>query len=203
MSLIRGKKFEHIAQTVYGDRPIEDLWVNYFCVSTNITTTKVVVHREGSLWRALRATASLPGIAVPLIDGSNLLVDGGVLNNLPIDVMRDLCGGIVIAVDVSPEKDLTVDYEQFPSPWKVLWNRIIPTEHVMNVPNILDMLLRATMVGSIHQTNAVKGSADLYLQPPLNQFKLLDFKALEAIADVGYTYTTEQLTEWRPSFLRT
>ncbi len=202
MSLITGRKFERVAQIVYGDRPIEDLWVNYFCVSTNLTTAEVVTHRAGSLWRALRATASLPGIAVPLVQGSNLLVDGGVLNNLPVDVMRNLCGGIVIAVNVSPEKDLTFDYEQFPSPWKVLWNRMLPAGSPMNVPNILDVLLRATMVGSIHQTNAVKGAADFYLQPPLNQFKLLDFKALDDIAAVGYTYTKERLLGWRPSFLQ-
>ncbi len=73
----------------------------------------------------------------------------------------------------------------------------------MNVPNILDVLLRATMVGSIHLTNAVKGAADLYLQPPLNQFKLLDFKAIDDIAEVGYTYTKERLEGWRPSFLQT
>jgi predicted acylesterase/phospholipase RssA len=154
------------------------------------------------LWRALRATASLPGIAVPLVQGSNLLVDGGVLNNLPVDVMRDVCGGIVVAVNVSPEKDLTVDYEQFPSPWKVLWNRMMPSGPPINVPNILDLLLRATMVGSIHQTNAVKRAADLYLQPPLTQFKLLDFKAIHEIAEVGYKYTRERLEGWRPAFLQ-
>lgn len=203
MSLITGRKFERVAQKVYGDRPIEDLWVNYFCVSTNLTTAEVVTHREGLLWKALRATASLPGIAVPFVKGSDLLVDGGVLNNLPVDVMRDLCGGIVIAVSVSPEKDLSFDYEQFPSPWKVLWNRMLPVGGSMNVPNILDVLLRATMVGSIHLTNAVKGAADLYLQPPLNQFKLLDFKAIDDIAEVGYTYTKERLEGWRPSFLQT
>jgi NTE family protein/lysophospholipid hydrolase len=202
MSLITGRKFEHVAQVVYGDRPIEDLWVNYFCVSTNLTTAEVVTHRAGSLWRALRATASLPGIAVPFVQGSHLLVDGGVLNNLPVDVMRELCGGIVIAVNVSPEKDLSFDYEQFPSPWKVLWNRMMPVGDPMNVPNILDMLLRATMVGSIHQTNRVKGAADFYLQPPLDRFKLLDFKALEEIAQVGYDYTKTRLEGWRPSFLR-
>lgn len=203
MSLITGRKFERVAQVVYGDRPIEDLWVNYFCVSTNLTTAEVVTHREGSLWRALRATASLPGIAVPLVQGNNLLVDGGVLNNLPVDVMRDLCGGIVIAVNVSPEKDLTMDYEQFPSPWKVLWNRMLSASSPLNVPNILDVLLRSTMVGSIYQTNAMKGTADLYLQPPLTNFKLFDFKSLEDIAEAGYTYTKECLEGWRPSFLQT
>jgi len=200
MSLIKGRKFENIAKMIYGDTLIEDLWVNYFCVSTNLTTTEVVIHREGPLWKALRATASLPGIAVPLVDGNNLLVDGGVLNNLPVDIMRDLCGGSVIAVDVSPEKDLSVDYDQFPSPWKVLWDRVFRSQKSLNVPNILDLLMRTTMVASIHQTNAVKIEADLYLQPPVDRFKLLDFKALDEIAEVGYEYAKKKLEGWKPPY---
>jgi CRP-like cAMP-binding protein/predicted acylesterase/phospholipase RssA len=200
MSLIRGRKFENMAKMVYGDTFIEDLWVNCFCVSTNLTTTKVVVHREGSLAKALRATASLPGIAVPLVDGNNLLVDGGVLNNLPVDVMRDLCGGSIIAVNVSPEKDLSVDYDQFPSPWKLLWDRVFGSQKSHNVPNILDLLMRTTMVGSIHKTNAVKIEADLYLQPPVDRFKLLDFKALDKIVEVGYEYAKKKLEGWKPPY---
>lgn len=200
MSLIKGRKFENVAKMVYGNTLIEDLWVNYFCVSTNLTTTEEVIHREGSLAKALRATASLPGIAVPLVDGNNLLVDGGVLNNLPIDVMWDLCGGSVIAVNVSPEKDLSVDYDQFPSPWKLLWDRVFGSQKSHNVPNILDLLMRTTMVGSIHKTNAVKIEADLYLQPPVDQFKLLDFKALDKIVAVGYEYAKKKLEGWKPPY---
>ncbi len=200
MSLIKGRKFENVAQEIYGETRIEDLWVNYFCVSTNLTTTEVVTHREGSLAKALRATASLPGIAVPLIEEKNLLVDGGVLNNLPVDIMRELCGGYVIAIDVSPEKDLTVDYKEFPSPWKVLWNQIFHTHRSINVPNILDILMRTTMVGSIYKTNAVKIHADLYLQPPVVQFKLLDFKAFDEIVHVGYEYAKKKLEGWKRDY---
>jgi NTE family protein/lysophospholipid hydrolase len=200
MSLITGRKFERLAQQLFGETLIEDLWVNYFCVSANITTTETVVHKSGPIWQALRATASLPGIAVPFIQGRNLLVDGGVLNNLPVDVMFEMCNGFVIAVNVSPERDLTVDFSQFPSPWKVLWDRLVAASRARNVPNILDMLLRTTMVGSIHQTNAVKQAADLYLQPPLNQFKLFDFRAIDAIAQAGYTYAKSQLAGWQPHY---
>ncbi len=196
LSLIKGRKFEQLAHQVYGGALIEDLWVNYFCVSTNITTTDVVAHRDGPLANALRATASLPGVAVPLIKDRQLLVDGGVLNNLPIDVMRELCEGIVIAVNVSMEKELSVEYTHYPSPWKVLWNRIAPFHKPLNVPTIFDLLMRTTIIGSLSKTHAVKTQADLYIQPPLNQFKLLDFKAMEKIVDVGYEYTRRCLEEW-------
>ncbi len=197
MSILRGRKFENVAKLVYADTLIEDLWVNFFCVSTNLSTTGIAIHREGSLAKALRATASLPGIAVPLVDGSNLLVDGGVLNNLPGDVMQELCGGFVIAVNVSSEKNLTVDYEVFPSPWKFLWDRLVSFQKPAYVPNIFDLLMRTTMVSSIHKTNAAKEDADLYLQPPVDQFKLLDFKALDEIVEVGYKYAKKELEGWK------
>jgi predicted acylesterase/phospholipase RssA/CRP-like cAMP-binding protein len=193
MSILKGRKFEHVAEKVYGDTLIEDLWINYFCVSTNLTTTDLVVHRKGRVTRALRATAALPGIALPLVDNHNLLVDGGVLNNLPGDVMRKLCDGFVIAVSVSFEKDLSMSSEKFPSPWKVLWDQIVPFQKSAHVPNIVDLLMRTTMVSSVQRTIAVKTEANLYLQPPVNEFKLLDFKALDEIVEVGYRYTQEKL----------
>jgi NTE family protein/lysophospholipid hydrolase len=132
-----------------------------------------------------------------MVSNRNLLVDGGVLNNLPIDIMRELCSGTVIAINVSPEKDLKLEYERFPSPWRVLWNRIIPFKRPLSVPNIFDLLMRTTMVGSIYKTHAVKVHADLYLQPPLNQFKLLDFKSFDQIVDVGYEYAKQKLMDFR------
>jgi predicted acylesterase/phospholipase RssA/CRP-like cAMP-binding protein len=195
MSILKGRKFEHAAEKVYGDILIEDLWINFFCVSTNLTTTDLVIHQKGRLTRALRATASLPGIALPLVDNHNLLVDGGVLNSLPGDIMRNLCDGYVIAVSVSPEKDLTMNSEKFPSPWKVVWGKLFPFSKPIHVPNIVDLLMRTTMVSSVQRTNAVKMDADLCLQPPVNHFKLLEFKALDEIAEVGYQYTKEQLEE--------
>ncbi|NQT88864.1 cyclic nucleotide-binding domain-containing protein, partial [bacterium] len=126
VSMIRSRRLDRAVQMFYGDACIEDLWLPYFCVSCNLTTCEMVVHRSGPLWKAVRASISLPGVFVPVIDGGQVLVDGGVLNNLPGDLMRQLCGGRVIVVDVSPEKDLAVDREEFPSPWRMLRNRLLP-----------------------------------------------------------------------------
>lgn len=88
-----------------GGWDIEDLWLPYFCVSTNITRAGIVVHRRGSLARAVRASVAIPGVLPPVPAGEDLLVDGGVLNNLPMDVMRTLNpSGPLIAVDVVPPR---------------------------------------------------------------------------------------------------
>ena len=69
----------------------EDAWLNGFCVSTNLTRGEVEVHRTGPAWIGLRASFSIPGVFPPMrtADG-DLLVDGGVLDNMPVGIMRGL-----------------------------------------------------------------------------------------------------------------
>ncbi|MDQ2695663.1 MAG: patatin-like phospholipase domain-containing protein [Pseudomonadota bacterium] len=197
IALLGGRKLDHIARMSCGDTCIEDLWTNYFCISSNLTTAEMVVHRQGPLWRAVRASASIPGIANPVLEKGHLLVDGGLLNNLPCDVMRQLCGGIVIAVDVGVEQDLSVKVEVMPTPWELLWTRALPFREAIEFPNILDVLWRTTLLASEHRLSAIKQAADLYLRPPVERFGLLEFKALPAIVDTGYQYAREALLAWQ------
>ena len=101
MSIVRGRKPHNLLRTELAEIEIEDLPINYFCVSTNLSDSELVLHDSGPLWSAVRASGSLPGAGPPLFWGGKILVDGGVLNNLPGDIMRDRFGGIVIAVDVA------------------------------------------------------------------------------------------------------
>ena len=65
-----------------GDRMVEETWIPYFCVSANLTRAEIVVHDRGLLATAVRASLLLPGIFPPVRQGSDFLVDGGVLSNL-------------------------------------------------------------------------------------------------------------------------
>jgi lysophospholipid hydrolase len=62
---------------------IEDAWIDYFCVTANLTHSRMDVHRSGTAWRYVRASMSLTGFLPPLCDRGQMLVDGGYLNNLP------------------------------------------------------------------------------------------------------------------------
>jgi len=83
VAMLNAKRLQDGMRMVLGDTRIEDLWINYFAVSVNLTTTKMVVHDRGPAWEAVRASVSLPGILPPFARGLHLLVDGGVINNLP------------------------------------------------------------------------------------------------------------------------
>ena len=131
-ALINCARLDRNLNLPYGDIRIEDLWTGYFCVSSNLTRAEAKVHREGPVWKAIRASLALPGVFEPVVEGTELLVDGGVLNNLPGDVMRAVGGGWVIAVDVSLDRDLEMREAALPSPWKVLrnWLNQIGRAHV-------------------------------------------------------------------------
>ncbi len=195
-ALVNCARLDRNLNTPYGDVRIEDLWTGFFCVSSNLTRAEAKVHREGPVWKAIRASLALPGVFEPVVDGTELLVDGGVLNNLPGDVMRSLGGGWVIAVDVSLDRDLEMREGALPSPWKVLRNWMNPFGKPFGLPNIVDLMMRTTLLASVQKTESVKKLVDLYIQPPVGRFGLMQFDSFDDIAVAGYQHAQGALREW-------
>lgn len=198
VSVLKSRRLDNFIHDAFGDAHIEDLWVNFFCVSTNLSAAEVQVHDTGTLWEAVRASMSVPGIAVPVVVDKHLYVDGGILNNLPGDIMKKLCTGTVIAVDVSSKNDLLVDESctPIPSPWKIIWSRINPFTKTIEAPSILSIMGRASLLGSINKRNEVMKEVDLYLNPPVSDFGMLDNDSLKEIAEAGYRYAKDKVAEW-------
>ena len=198
MALLACKKLDAMMEMMFSDVRIEDLWLKYFCVSANLTRAEMLVSRDGPLKKWVRASMAIPGVALPVFDNGDLIVDGGVLNNLPGDVMKGFCGGSVIAVDVSPQKDLAIDPKMThaPSSWEILWNNFNPAAESMNLPNLLAIMMRVTMLGSTSKSQEVAREVDLYLRPPIDGFGIFEWKSLEKLADAGYEYGIKRLEEW-------
>lgn len=187
---------------LFGNVALEELRLPCFCVSTNLTRAEVVIQRTGLVWQAVRASSGVPGVYPPVVHNGELLVDGGLLNNLPIDIMRRECGnGTVIAVDVTPPVDLavTAPYGETLSGWQAMWEQLTPRPVQGGMPNIMALLYRAGEVGSVHAMKTQLGAqaADLYLRPPVEQFGLFDAGAIEKIAEIGYRFAQTQLAHWQ------
>ena len=202
VSLTRGRRFDRYLQALFGDASIEDLRMPYFCVSSNLTRADTVVHRTGPLWRAIRASSSLPGLVPPVVDDGDLLYDGGLLNNLPVDLMRkEIHTGVLIAVDVVPPVDLGIRATglESPSGWRIAWSRLNPLTKAIEMPSIVSILQRAGALGSIfnHQKLIEDDIADLYLRPPVEQFQILDFSVADQAVDIGYACGTAAIASWR------
>lgn len=198
IALIAGQRFTNVVRSLYGEAKIEDLALPYFCCSSNLTRAKLVVHRTGTIWRALGASIAVPGLAPPLFENGDLHVDGAALNNLPIDAMREICDGTVIAVDVSPPVDLRIDpnLREAPSSWKLAYRRMRPAAQGFRIPTIMEILSRASSLSSVAQVDRMKGEANLYLHAPLEKYSIFDFKLFEELVSAGYEYAKPVVEEW-------
>ena len=133
LSIFSGKGVDRILRTVLGDTDIEDLWLSFFCVSTNLTSGGLSTHTSGTVWRYVRASMTILGMLPPVRDEhtGDLLVDGGYLNAIPVDVLRERMGvETVVVVDVEDNdyiafRNLT-PHDGGLGGWRLLWERINP-----------------------------------------------------------------------------
>lgn len=191
VSLVSGRKMSRLLQDTFGERDIEDLLLPYFCVSANLTRGEAKVHRDGKLWQALRASAAIPGLVPPVFKNGEVFVDGGVVNNLPVDLMRLNHRGEVIGVDIGGDYALhtTVDEYELPPAWR-LW---VESRTSRRRPTLREILLRAGMVNSGAQTIAARAQTSLLIQPKLADIGLLDWKSYYRAIDRGYQHALRQI----------
>lgn len=102
VGLIKGKKVEAILDVYLGEENFSDLKVPFACVAVDINTGEEVVIREGRVVSGVRASISIPGIFMPVEWGGRILVDGGLVNPVPVSTVRDMGADFIIAVNVLP-----------------------------------------------------------------------------------------------------
>ncbi len=191
VALASGRKVSGLLRREFEDAAIEDLPLPFFCVSANLTSGQLAVHRRGELWRWLRASVAIPGVLPPVVHNAELFVDGATMNNLPVDVMREAGIGKIIGVDVGADRAFTTDCVDSDAPpfWKLLkWFR----GRKQRI-NILQILWRAGMVNSAANTLARRELSDLLLQPPLEQIDMLNWRAFDRAIEAGYVYASSRL----------
>ena len=138
--------------------------IPYRCVAVDLVDGKEVVLSSGSLPMAMRATMSIPGVFAPVEWNGMMLVDGGALNNLPVDVVRDMGADVVICVDLS-------------TGWK-------KKEDLKSASSVVDQL-----IGIMGQTKYRKNKvdADIYINPQLKGYTPASFQpeAIDSMVERG------------------
>ncbi len=198
VSFLASYKLTRMLQDIFGKRLIEDLWRPFFCISADLTKARPIVHREGPVWEAIRGSLALPGIFSPFPYRGSLVVDGGVMNNTPIDLMREAYPGAWIAgVNVNPTTEMLEDYTFGPgiSGLRVLFNKLNPLSGKTKVPSIFSTLTRSTEIKGIYQMEMVRDMADLIIQPDVSSWGFMDFRPAVEIADAGYRATLARTDE--------
>lgn len=199
VSLVKGGRVTKNIEDTFGSFDIEDLWLPFYCVSTNLTTSHLEVHRRGSTALALRASIAIPGVLPPVPHAGHLLVDGGVLNNLPFEVMRDNSTvETIIAVDVAPDQGprARADFGMSVSGFQALGASLRPSKSIY--PSLTSVLLRSMLTGAVRNQKAsmIDGSIDLLLALHLPGIGLLDFEHCREVADAGYAAAKPAIDDW-------
>ncbi|XP_060711258.1 patatin-like phospholipase domain-containing protein 6 isoform X1 [Hemiscyllium ocellatum] len=200
-SMLSGSAFNTSIADVFEDKQIEDLWIPYFNVTTDITASAMRVHKDaGSIWRYVRASASYVPYLPPLCDpkDGHLLVDGCYVNNVPADIARNMGAKTVIAIDVGSRDEAELsNYGDSLSGWWLLWKRLNPWAEKVKVPDMAEIQSRLAYVSCVRQLELVKSSTYCeYIRPPIDRFKTMDFGKFDEIYNVGYQYGKVVFGSW-------
>ena len=197
-SLLDHTVFDTELKRLFGAIEIEDLWLPFFAVSTNLTRFAVTVHRSGPLWRAIRASASIPVLLPPVYtEEGEMLVDGCLLDNVPIRVMRDLKTGPNVVVSFSPPELHTyrVDYDALPSRSALMRLVLNPLrrDRLPEAPGLISVLMRALMANRRDFQRELSPD-DLSLLPPIPAgFGFLDWHRHGELFNAAYRWTRDEL----------
>lgn len=174
------------ARAALADARLEDLWVPALSVCCDLTTATLVVDERGPAWDAIRAATATPGTNPPVERGASRLVDGGVIDNLPIELVRARCDGVVIGVHVSGAEGVVGTAHH---PLQSLWRQVAGGPDPATT-----VLARALQAASAGRSALALRDADVRLRPPLQAFGWAEPPArIEEIVAVGYRSTVAQL----------
>jgi NTE family protein len=191
VSMVAGRKVSRLLREAFGARDIEDLPLPYYCVSSNLTSGQLAVHRSGPVWQWLRASLAIPGVLPPVFHQGQVYVDGGVMDNLPVTFMKEWQRGEVIASDIGGDHAVESPIDEFDLP--PLWRMIVQWYSGIRRPSVISVLLRAGMVNSGVATLAARSASTLLINPPLNEIDLLDWQQFDRAIEIGYQHTLRLL----------
>ncbi|MBK7601514.1 MAG: patatin-like phospholipase family protein [Acidobacteria bacterium] len=158
-----GLLFDRLTLPYSDMKSFDDLPIPYRCVATDFLKARTIVLKDGSLGSALRATMSIPGVFPPVQRDGMVLVDGGLLNNIPTDVIREMKPDVVIAVDVG--------------------SKLGDMASIGTLPGILQQSITVMTIDGDRRNLRL---ADIIVAPELGELSVLDFSTIDQVADKGY-----------------
>ena len=204
ISLVSGKRVQRGLQDMFGDRMVDATWRPFFAAACNLSRASTTVQDTGLMWRAVLASNSPAGLFPPVLHNGDLLVDGAILENVPVGAMRARLGtplekrrgnGTIIAVDVDVREYMGVDPTlQRLSAWRKISGYF--RSGVAATPGIADILYRAGHIGGLNQRANTIAQSDHYLEPPVAAFPLMGYRQAAEIVEIGYRYATKEIERW-------
>lgn len=184
IGLIKGRKVEDILESLLGEVTFSDLRMPFACIAADIETGEEVVIREGLVAKAVRASISIPGIFVPVEGDGRFLVDGGLVNPVPVSTLREMGADFVIAVNVIPDPGERVRQQG--------------EEEEPRSLNIFGILMQTIHVASCRVVRASLKGADIVIEPDVGHIGAADFHRAEECISEGLQAAERTLSALNP-----
>lgn len=204
ISLMSGKRVQRDLRKMFGERTVDAMWRPFFAAACNLSRASTTVQDTGPLWRAVLASNSPVGLFPPVLYNGDLLVDGAILENVPVGAMRVRLGtplekrrgnGTIIAIDVDVQDYMGVEPGlSHLSAWRKISGYF--RAGVAPSPGIADILYRAGHIGGINQRTRTIAQSDHYLEPPVAAFPLMAYRQAAEIVEVGYRHAMQEIERW-------
>jgi NTE family protein len=179
--IFQGDRIEEMLYSLVGDIEFKDMKIPFAAVAVDIHTGHEIVIKEGSVVDAVRASISLPGIFVPVLLEGGCLVDGGLINPVPINTVRDMGATFIIAVNVLTD----------PKKRKSL--ALFKEDRTSTIPNILDTLIQSLLIMEYEIIKMKTLDADIVISPDVSNIEAFEFhKGRQAISQ-GYSAAKDSL----------
>ena len=203
--LIKGDRVLNKMREFVPDIPIEDLPLPYAAVAVDLTKREEVVFRSGSLYHAIRASISIPSIFTPVKEGDSLLVDGGLLNNLPMAHVTRTEGDLMVAVHVNADipvltpgksADPVESQEHHKNKIRELFRHIYPSSSKNEEKlGYLTLIVRSfeLMIMRMAEEKIQQFSPEVLINVPFDSCNLYDFYKAEEQVEAGRRAATEAL----------
>ncbi|MES9958381.1 MAG: patatin-like phospholipase family protein [Sedimenticola sp.] len=195
ISLIAGRKTNKRLLSVFNDSCIEDLWIPTGFVSTSLTSTHNVLFQSGPIWKAIRASVSIPGVFPPVIHKGELLVDGAVSSNLPVYEARRRFNGRIVTVDVSSHSRLEIELGDTCQlgMGDFVTDRMTRTRGNFRLPSIIKILMASAVYSKDQSVLDAIAQSDLFIQPPLDRYDMFAWRSMNEIVEAGYQEAADLL----------
>jgi len=195
ISFFSGKQLYRLVDTYFAPpMGIEDLWINYFCVSCDIASNTQAVHTRGPLRKSICASLALPGVFPPVRLGDGLHVDGAYMNALPVDVMGSLGVSKIIAVDLGNPRKRSLQFDETPSAFEFFYNKYFRRKkRKYSLPSMTAAILQSGLLASEAKDVQARIDSDVLLNPPVHDYGILAWSSCAKLIDIGYRYAREIL----------
>jgi predicted acylesterase/phospholipase RssA/CRP-like cAMP-binding protein len=196
-SLVAGERLNRLLERLYGETCIEDLWLQFMCTSVDLTNATLLTHRRGLLRRYIRASSSMPVVLPPVLEGQHLLVDGGLMNNLPVNqLMEAIPNCALILVNVTKafyNANANYNYGESLPFWKVVNGHFNPLAEKLVLPGITQVLMRCLEIGSKSSEAAQIAKVDLYIRPQVEDVPTDKTDNIQHVIQAGYVAAQKAL----------